>query len=372
MSVKFTLSYRRDSLLLAAAFVAATAAPALALVHAGDQLQVTVYNHPELSKAVTVDARDRLSLPLAGTIDATGLDPQHVAQRIARALDSYLVKPAVDVQVVGQTSSIFISGGRGGVLKYEPGESLAAALDDIYKTNDASSKDGSTTSEMLRVDLHRVALQRDNATVGTYDMSQSSRQATSGPELEPGDTIVLVNKPDVVRVAGEVTHPGLAYLAPDETLSAALTQAGGALPTAATTNIVLQRDGASQVLAMGDPQFNQPLKDGDEITVPVAPRVSIAGLVATPGTISLKTDFSLLSAIYNAGGPTKWADLADVQIVRNGTKSTYDITRLTHGDLTQNPTLKDGDLVFVPEGHKVDFGSIFGSLATFLVNPLHL
>jgi protein involved in polysaccharide export with SLBB domain len=371
MSVKFAFSYRRDSAFLAFAFFAASAAPALALVHAGDKLAVTVYNHPELSvKEVTVDASNRVSLPLAGTINVNGLDAPRIASRITHALDPYVVKPAVDVEVLGQTSSIFISGGRGGVLKYEPGETLAAALDDIYKTNDTAAKDGS--SEMMRVDLHRVALQRDNATVGTFDMSQDARQVQPGPELQPGDTIVLVNKPDMVRVSGEVARPGLAYLAPDETLSAALAQSGGALPSAATTNIVLERNGASQVLALGDPMFNQPLKDGDAITVPVAPRVSVAGLVGTPGTITLKTDFSLLSAIYNAGGPSKWADLANVQIVRNGTKSSYDITRLTHGDLTQNPELKDGDLVFVPEGHKVDFGSIFGSLATFLVNPLHL
>jgi polysaccharide export outer membrane protein len=371
MSVKFSLSYRRKSLFLAVAFFAASAAPALALVHAGDKLQVTVYNHPELSKEVTVDARDRLSLPLAGTIDVSGLDAPRIASRITHALDPYIVKPAVDVQVTGQTSSIFLSGGRGGVIKYEPGETLAAALDDIYKTNDATANDGSS-SKMLRVDLHHVGLKRDNATVGTFDMSQDSRQVQPGPELQPGDTIVLVNKPDVVRVAGEVPHPGLAYLAPDETLSAALAQAGGALPTAATTNIVLQRNGTSQVLALGDPQFNQPLKDGDQITVPVAPRVSVAGLVTTPGTVALKTDFSLLSAIYNAGGPSKWANLSDVQIVRNGVKSSYDITKLTHGDLTQNPTLRDGDLVFVPEGHKVDFAQGFWGVLSVLANPFHL
>ena len=125
MSVKFSFCYRRDSFLFAAALFAASAAPALALVHAGDKLQVTVYNHPELSKEVTVDARDRLSLPLAGTIDVSGLDAQRIASRITQALDPYIVKPAVDVQVTGQTSSIFISGGRGGVVKYEPGETLA-------------------------------------------------------------------------------------------------------------------------------------------------------------------------------------------------------------------------------------------------------
>ena len=33
-----------------------------------------------------------------------------------------------------------------------------------------------------------------------------------------------------------------------------------------------------------------------------------------------------------------------------------------HGDTSQNPQLKDGDVVFVPEGHKVDSKSIFQSI----------
>jgi hypothetical protein len=37
---------------------------------------------------------------------------------------------------------------------------------------------------------------------------------------------------------------------------------------------------------------------------------------------------------------------------------------LTFGDMSQNPTLKDGDSVFLPEGHKVDFSSVFYSLST--------
>jgi hypothetical protein len=33
-----------------------------------------------------------------------------------------------------------------------------------------------------------------------------------------------------------------------------------------------------------------------------------------------------------------------------------------HGDMTQNPQLRDGDLVFVPEGHKVDYSQILQSI----------
>ena len=56
--------------------------------------------------------------------------------------------------------------------------------------------------------------------------------------------------------------------------------------------------------------------------------------------------------MYTAGGPTKQANLRDVQVVRDGVSTTYNVTALTHGDMSQNPTLQDGDTVVVPQGHK--------------------
>ncbi|HEV7179140.1 MAG TPA: hypothetical protein VGN11_04680, partial [Candidatus Baltobacteraceae bacterium] len=81
-----------------------------------------------------------------------------------------------------------------------------------------------------------------------------------------------------------------------------------------------------------------------------------------PGAVTLKTNFSLLSALYAAGGPTKWADLAKVQVLGNDTKTTYDVGSLVRGDTSQNPQLKDGGVVFVPEGRKVDAKGIFQTI----------
>jgi protein involved in polysaccharide export with SLBB domain len=66
--------------------------------------------------------------------------------------------------------------------------------------------------------------------------------------------------------------------------------------------------------------------------------------------------------MYTAGGPTKYADLRDVKIIRGTSNSAYDVTQLTHGDISQNPMLQDGDTVVVPEGHYFDFTGIFSVL----------
>jgi polysaccharide export outer membrane protein len=343
--------------------------PALALVvHAGDELQVTVYNHPELSRKVTVDGAETVSLPLAGLVKVRGLDTAQIGQRIAEALAPYVIKPAVDVELTAQSTSVFISGGPGGVLKYEPGETLMAAIAELPAADNLpSEKNGGLAGlQRSRVDLHRVDVERDGASLGTFDLMQLSAKGEGGPQLQPGDTIALVNKEDLVHVLGDVKYPGPTYVSKDETLADAIAQAGGVLDTAASAHIVLERGDTKQSLALGDAALREPAQNGDVLVVPTAPRVSVVGMVDKPGVFPLKTDFSLLNAIYQAGGPTKWADLSKVQVVHEGEKSNYDIGALVHGDMSQNPPLKDGDVVFVPEGHKVDWAPIFSSLLPIL------
>jgi len=364
---------------LALLFVAFTATPALAMIHAGDELSIRVYNHPELTRTLVVDATGAISFPLVGSVSVRGLEPGEIAQRLTTGLRPYVVHPAVDVELLHQGQSIFVSGGPGGVLKYVPGETLSAALSDALHLDTGGGARMTTGVELSkadsmgdnpvassRIDLRRVGVERDGASLGTFDAIALATRGESGPALQPGDTIVFAYKPVVVRVLGAVPSPGYTYLSSDQTLSEALGQAGGTLPSAATTHVRVTRDGTTSQVPLGDAMFEQPAHTGDVITVMQAPRVVVAGTVTTPGPYTLKTDFSLVSALYSAGGPTKQANLRDVQIVRSGKVVAYDITQLTHGNLTQNPELQDGDLVVVPEGHKIDFRSTFDAIVAAL------
>jgi polysaccharide export outer membrane protein len=356
------------------AFVVATVSPSLATINSGDTLFVKVWNHPELSKQVTVDADGSVSVPLSGNVAVAGLDEAAASKKLTDALRPYVVYPAVDVATVEQGKNLFVSGGPGGVLKYQPGETLQAAIADVMQTGPASSQqlneagqsltriDSSQAAIRARIDFHNVKLQRDGSTLGVFDTVAFSAHGDPGPLLQPGDTIVFAYKPIQVRVAGDVAQPGPAYLSSDQSVGEAIAQAGGLLPTAASNHVLLNRGGATRSLALGDPAFGQPAQMGDVITVPSAPRVTVVGTVVNPGLVTLKSDASLLSALYTAGGPTKAANLKDVQIVHDGASTAYDVTQLTHGNITQNPVLHDGDTVVVPEGHKIDFTGIFGIL----------
>jgi protein involved in polysaccharide export with SLBB domain len=238
----------------------------------------------------------------------------------------------------------------------EISESLNEAGQSLTKT------DGSAVATRARIDLHRVKVVRDGKLLGEYDTVAFGVTGETGPILEPGDTIVFSYKPIPVRVLGDVARPGTTYLATDQSLSEAISQAGGLLPTSSSNHILLQRGDQTRSLALGDAAFTGPAQPGDVITVPAAPRVNVVGTVVTPGVVALKTDATLLSAMYTAGGPTKQANLKNVQVVHGNVRTSYDVTALTHGDMSQNPTLSDGDTVLVPQGHNVDWTSIFGIL----------
>ena len=362
------------SLLALALVVAATVTPALAAINPGDTLFIKVWNHPELSKQVTVDASGGVRVPLTGVISVGGLDESDAAKKLTDALRPYVVYPAVSVETIEQGTNIFVTGGPGGVLKYQPGETLAAAIADVMQSNPGTTQslneagqsltklDGTQAALRARIDLRKVTLQREGKAVGVYDTVALGAGGETGPLLTPGDTIVFAYKPIQVRVLGDVAQPGVAYLAPDQSLSEAISQSGGLLPTSASNHVLLQRAGSTRSLALGDTAFNQPAQTGDVLTIPAAPRVNVVGTVVTPGVVALKTDPTLLSAMYTAGGPTKLANLRDVQIVHAGVTTSYDVTQLTHGNISQNPTLQDGDTVVVPVGHKFDFTAFFGIL----------
>lgn len=339
--------------------------PALASVHAGDELFVTVYDHPELTGPFAVDSTNHISMPLIGGVDVRGLGTTQIAARIRSSLAQYVIHPGVNVQLKTQLPVLFVSGGPGGTLAYQPGETLVAALGTLVPrlqdptkvtdANAAATQNGRFADlERSGLDLRHVGIIRDEKPIGTYDAEQLFAKGTGGPDLQAGDTLTFANKPNMVRVIGEVQKPGFAFLDADEPLSDALFQVGGLQSTASTARIRLQGPGTTQLVAQGDPRWNDPANGTTAITVPTAPRVNIAGLVDKPGPVSLKTDPTLLSALYEAGGPQKWANLHDVQVMQNGQKTSYDVTKLVHGDTSQNPMLHDGDTVFVPEGRKVD------------------
>lgn len=73
----------------------------------GDQLQVTVWQHPDLSPGLTVLPDGEISLPLIGEVKASGLTEKELAAAIKERMVEYVRSPEVTITVVNAQSADF-------------------------------------------------------------------------------------------------------------------------------------------------------------------------------------------------------------------------------------------------------------------------
>lgn len=127
-------------------------------------------------------------------------------------------------------------------------------------------------------------------------------------------------------------------------------------------NSYLLRNGKKQevdfhsLLVKGDVSKDIPLKPEDMIYVPdnEAYKIYVMGAVNTPKYVFYRDGLTILDAILECGGLTKFAKENDVVIVRKEGTGTKEISAkvkdlIKEGDMAQNVHLKPGDFVIVKE-----------------------
>jgi len=127
-------------------------------------------------------------------------------------------------------------------------------------------------------------------------------------------------------------------------------------------NATLTRDGKeikkdfSKLLA-GDVSQDIPLMGGDAVNLPSQASnrgVYVTGAVNAPKMVTYREGMTLLEAILEAGGFSKFASPNDTKIVRqaDGQKQTIAVKAkrlIKDGDMAQNVVLQGGDLIIVEE-----------------------
>ena len=115
---------------VSASAVALRSSPGPNVVHPTDQVQVKVYNEPEVTGDYQVDGAGYLSIPLAGRIRAAGLTLPALEREIASRLNRGLIKdPKVNVQI-SVYAPFFIHGEvkQSGQFPYRPGMTVLDAV----------------------------------------------------------------------------------------------------------------------------------------------------------------------------------------------------------------------------------------------------
>ncbi len=276
---------------------------------------------------------------------------------------------AGDVLVVGRAERrVLVLGAvtRPGALTYAEGLRLLDAV---------AMAGGPTT----RSDLAHVTLTRSSGETVEVDLAEVLRQPGSdaNARLLAGD-VVFVPEIREVLVLGAVARPG-SYVPPTGArVLDVLALAGGVRAEAGVSSVLVTRrgpDGASAVypldygelVASPEKAVNLPVAGGDVVYVPEGRRhVLVLGQVRNPGLYSLPVGgpVRLLDVLAMAGGPTPRATLQSVGILRSeGEREQARAgqgARLFQGPAEQNPEVKPGDVVYVPETRWPDWRDVFG------------
>lgn len=189
-----------------------TAADRPALIGPLDTLMVDVFNVPDLSREMQVDASGRIAMPLAGTIDARGKTADELASMIQAALRArYVRNPEVTVNIKSSVSQVVTIDGQ----VVEPG--LYPVTNQMTLLRVIASAKG--LSEFARQDdvvvLRTVGKQR---MAGLYNVAAIRRGAYDDPPVYANDVIVVGDSPqrrmfrDFVAISPLLAAPLIAVL----------------------------------------------------------------------------------------------------------------------------------------------------------------
>lgn len=80
-------------------------------------------------------------------------------------------------------------------------------------------------------------------------------------------------------------------------------------------------------------------------------QIYVIGHAVRPGTYTVSSMSTLLNALFTSGGPDGAGSMRNIQLKRGGqTVATFDLyDMLIKGDKSQDATLRDGDVIYIPE-----------------------
>lgn len=209
------------------------------------------------------------------------------------------------------------------------------------------------------------------------------------PTLEPLDTVFVPSSPLIgnvqvdfdartltavgdaasdgssIKVFGEVHRPGLFGYKKGASIVDMIMRAGGVTRYAGVEQIRIVSDGLPyhfnlrEYLDTGNNSLMPSLRSDDTIFVPQrseqvsmgARTVYVMGNVFKPGAFETKDGASFFDVLANAGGPTRFADTRQIQVLKlDGSVENFDLQGYMNakGD-AHLPIINPGDAILVPE-----------------------
>jgi len=383
--LKRTLLFVLAALMLPGLLVAQQSAPAPSsnadyVLGAGDEIIETVINHPEFSTDLIVPQGGAAVFPVVGTKNVQGMTIKQLTDLLTKGLKVELNNPRVAIILkTPRLQQVFVYGDvqKPGPVPLLPGMKLSDAFNSAGGLN-ADFKIGEAEITLL-------------ARGGTLKVSPLEDVLENNGEtnqvLHDGDTVNVDAGWYLCYVVGQVKTPGQEHMKRGTGIMEAVAAAGGVTPLALISQVQIthvdkkiETVDLTPALIHGDKTPLPDLQPGDLITVPESlDNFSILGYVNTPGVYPIPQgrSLTLADAVSTANGqekdPSHRAKLSLVRVDRrvDGKQQimTYNLGKyLTKGDITQNPKIEAGDVIYVPETDHVGaptLASILSSATLF-------
>ncbi len=189
-----------------------TAADRPSLIGPLDTIQVDVFNIPDLTREIQVDAGGRIAMPLVGTVDARGRTAEELARNIEAALRARGVrKPEVIINIKSSVSQVVTVDGQ----VVEPG--LYPVTNQMTLIRAIASARG--LSEFARQqDVVILRVVGGHRMAGLYNIAAIRQGVYEDPPIYANDIIVVGDSPqrrmfrDLVALSPLIAAPLIAIL----------------------------------------------------------------------------------------------------------------------------------------------------------------
>lgn len=336
-----------------------TAAPPYRIA-AGDVLEVTVQDHTDLSKVISVLPDGTISYPYVGELNVTGLTLKELTARLSAGLGKQIATPIILITIQKMHEVITNQVVALGAIK-TPGKHQ---IRDGYRILDLVIDSGGLS---FPLETESAAIIRNGVENIKVDLQKvmSATDLKANLELKANDIIMFtaVEPPkQEAQVLGEVNRPGTVPVTRDGGLTGILNAVGGLTARAALSQAQLTHNGKTKQVDLhtlnteGRIPADFVVAPGDTLFIPKnKTEFSVYGSVGHPGVQIYPEDkpLTVISALSIAGGLSADANLKNVLLVHPTAtgKSKVDVVNmdllLKKGDLSKDLPLKPGDILYV-------------------------
>lgn len=339
----------------------------------GDHLQITSINLPEINGDYIVSPDGYITIPYAGILSVDKKEVADVTKEISDKLSVRIKTPEVYISVTdANNATVFVTG-----LVKKPGSVVISSnskLSSVIAQVGDISINEKNSAVNDNVEFTIKSLDGSKTTVDYKDLIDCDYKLKNGDIID-ADIKGKVN----VNVTGQVNTPGRYTLSSENnTVMSAILQAGGFKDEADYSNIkVYDTEGKLKNIDLSKYVDGFENADDTELltnSTIVIPKlfvgITVIGWVNSPGQQIYQPNQTiyLSDVIAKAGGGVRnKAKLANVAVLRmvNGelTRTCYNFVNYQQkGDITGNPILQKGDVVFMPASTAIQWDVVLSTV----------